>query len=166
MREREQLAKNLSRLLKDEDMTQRAFAEKIQVSPITVNKWVKGRMGMSEYSANVIHGHFPKYSVDFIRGFSEHKNEIADWLNEMIAKSAKTAAAYLTVSELVEVRGFNVEFIYNPESTGIGDDFLCEIRNKRGEKLLLTYDQWGYFGDEVLGYLEMRLNAMFKRGEW
>lgn len=174
-------SERLKRLLIERNTTQKELAEKLEVSPTSVNHWVNGKVHMNDYNANLIHAVYPEYSVEYLRGYSEYPNRQC----EEAAIARKAALKEITTSQCVEhlaaSRGFRAKGIgyFDPAEYGelVKDcwqpitklksvEGVERIENGNGEALELSDEQWSYFVDEIGGYIEMRLGQMIERGCW
>lgn len=167
----------LKRLLDEQGISQKDLAEKLGVSPTSINHWVNGKVHMNDYNASLIHGHFPEYSAEWLRGYSDYPNR----QSEINAQVAKEFGISQCVERLAMNRGFQVSSFgeFDPKAVDMdkwredwpnvdrsGFEYFERLEDVNGRVVKLTAEQWNAFVDEVGGYIEMRINSMIGRGAW
>ena len=170
-------ARHLKRLLTSERISKTKFAETIGVSAVSVSRWVNAKAAISQYNAGVIHSKYPNYSIEYLLGYSEYRNE-GDKTKAEVVTQYKVEQS---VERLAMGRGFQMQALSSfdieeyKELTKDGHRSLTDLENVQyferienadSEALTLTAKQWSDFCDEVSSYIEMRLGKMFERGGW
>ena len=182
MEELQQLqAERLNRLLVEQNISQKDLAERIKVSPTSVNHWVNGKVHMNDYNASLIHDAYPQYSAEWLRGYSEYPNEIEairankekslerffdelDCVEGLLKLNGATVTYFSKLSENTDE--WTIEFDNGEKYTTTihSDDFAKITQGERS--LILTMEQWRCFRSEIRRYMNMRLDSMFERGGW
>lgn len=159
-------ARNLRRLLKEQRLNQKEFANTIHTREQTVTRWIKETNSMSKNYALKIQEYFPEYCVEFLLGITPYKNgkdEFAAKAWDAINQQAFVSRAVANVLEHVGYTAYSD----NRLTDGASYFEYYEItRTSDGEVLKMPCHNWDDFCDEICAYAEMRLNLMFERGCW
>ena len=181
MQELQQLqSMRLKRLLADQNTSQKELAEKLGVSPTSVNHWVNGKVHMNDYNARLIHDAYPEYSVEFLRGYSEYPNETEAMRDRRKRHDERFFTELDCVETLLKLGGVTVEYfsqLSDDESevtiVADGETFTTSVHfnefaklARGGQTIVLTMAQWRAFRTEIGQYMNMRLDSMFERGCW
>ena len=170
-------ARHLKHLLTSEGISHTTLANTIEVSTVTVSRWVNAKTAISQHNAGVIHSKYPNYSIEYLLGYSEYRNDGDKAKAEVVTQYRVEQS----VERLALNRGFQTQALgsfeieeyneltkdgYRPLTELENVQYFERIENADGEVLTLTAEQWSNFCDEVSSYIEMRLGKMFERGCW
>lgn len=106
MTEQEAFIKNLSILLEERNITQRELAEKIDVTEVTISRYLSGERSPRIEIVNKIANYF-KVSVDYLLGRTDIKNpsSLQSEIDFHVGLS-KSEESTLTEDEKEEIRNF------------------------------------------------------------
>lgn len=173
-------SERLKRLLAEQNISQKDLAEKLGVSPTSVNHWVNGKVHMNDYNASLIHDVYPEYSVEYLRGYSEYPNETEAMRDRLRRHDERFFTELGCIENLLKLSGVTVEYfsqLSDDESEWVivadGETFTTSVHFNEFAKLardeqtlVLTMAQWRAFRAEISQYMNMRLDSMFERGCW
>ena len=157
-------ARNLVSVLKEQHLDQKSFAEMFHFSRTSVNDWVNGKKIMSESRAKSIHDKWPQYPVDWLRGYTEARNEAEQFELELFDEINKGRNMAKSVAILGHFRG-GFDFDSRWEFEDNWPTAFVEVKRKK-ESVTLSAEEWNAFVCEVSDYISMRLNSMIERGGW
>lgn len=162
MEELQQLqSARLKLLLVEQNITQKELAERLQVSPTSVNHWVNGKVHMNDYNARLISSAYPEYSPEYLRGYSEYRNiEVETKKRNMLAAGRvyykiDSVQILATLTNGAEV-----------QSMSLGDNPTQIVLEHDNKLIKPSFFEWNEFADEICDYIEMRINRKIERGRW
>lgn len=162
MEELQQLqSARLKLLLIEQTTTQKELAERIGVSPTSVNHWVNGKVHMNDYNARLIHDAYPEYSVEYLRGYSEYRNSETEKRMQSVNVAGRNYRKIDCVQMLATLtNGAEIQ------SMSLGDNPAQITLEHNGKSITPTFWDWNEFADEVCDYIKMRINRKIERGRW
>ena len=162
MEELQQLqSTRLKLLLVEQNITQKDLAEKIEVSPTSVNHWVNGKVHMNDDSARLISSEYPEYSPEYLRGYSEYRNSETEKKMQGVNVAGRNYRKIDCVMMLATLpNGADMQ------SLSLGDAPGRITLEHDGKSITPTFWDWNEFANEVCDYIEMRINRKIERGRW
>ena len=111
-------AKRLKELIDAEGLTQKAFAKKVNYSQQLISDVVNMKTALTEATAEEIISSFPKYSVEWLLGLTDHKNNaeaFRDSINQMNEAGQLLNTALVSLAALagykVRLKGIQSESV-------------------------------------------------------
>lgn len=113
----------IAHMLDEMRLSASEFSRMVGVTKATLSRWKSGERSISRASAEKIHEVFPSFSVDWILGLSEYKNESeeqADQIRDSLLQSVMRADENLRyAATIAPMCGYRIESNLSSAKTGL-----------------------------------------------
>lgn len=147
-------------LVKEQSITKKTLANQIYITPPTLSKIVNGKAVLTEENARRIHSLFPEYSVEWLLGLVDYRNENLRPLYEAAMQSVvwndpekRLERHYRAVNDLAELAGY-------PMVSMGGERFMLI---GQGEYADITFDDYERLCDDILDYVEFKAGQLLRK---
>ena len=104
-------AERVKQLIEEEGLTQTQFAESIFMSQQSVSRIVNQIMPLTEETAADIAFAFPKYSVEWLLGYSDYKNNTDAFMHSIQQMNEEGDLLSTAFQSLAALSGYNIKRI-------------------------------------------------------
>lgn len=147
-------------LVREQKIKNKELANRIFITPPTLSKIINGRAVLTEENARRIHSLFPEYSVEWLLGLVDYRNENLRPLYEAAMQAdirndpeKRLERHYRAVNDLAELAGY-------PMVSMGGERFMLI---GKGEYADITFDDYERLCDEILDYVEAKAGQLLRR---
>lgn len=165
--------KNLKELCKREQITQAALAKSIPISQQTISKIINSSASLTEDVARRISEKYPGYSVEWLMGRVNYKDEL-EHFSQAIDQCQKEGDALMTgLIAFSSLSGFEIKFAspaHGPdENAAPVEKWLKMIRDgymiSRGDqKAFISLEKMNSIQNEICDFVEFKLNKLCESG--
>ena len=158
-------AKRLKALIDEEGLSQTDFADIIHMTQQNVSRIINLKTALTEATASEISSSFPKYSVEWLLGLSDHKNEaeaFRDNIDKMNQEGDLLNNAFISLAAL---SGYRVKRLgYQGESVEEVVSSLYEYVEieHEGKVQTLTIEQLNQLENIICSHAEVTIREYLK----
>lgn len=155
----------------EQGITQNKLAEIINIQQSAISEMVHGKRKVTATTAQAIHSAFPQYSVSYLLGIDDNKNDAEK--NIALINQAQKEGALLEAGLrfYASLKGFDISSPYERmPDRGQADEMLKHLKDgylvtsKNGETCALSVKEMNQLENDVCDYVEYRLNRWIKKG--
>ena len=161
-------AKRLKELIDAEGLTQTAFAKKVNYSQQLISDVINMKTALTEATAQDISSAFPEYSVQWLMGLSDHKNDadaFRDSINKMNEEGDLLNSAFVSLAAL---NGYRVNRLgYQGQSAEEVVTSLYEYVEieHEGAVKTLTHEQLNQLENIICEHAEIAIRRFIEASE-
>ncbi len=142
------------------------------ISQQAISQMVNKKANVTETTARTVHRYFPQYSVDWLMGYTDYKND-ADKFNAVISEMQTESDLLLRgLTAFAKLCDYEIRLTspaHNPEETYapvekwmkmIHDGYTIR---KDDQTVQLSLEEMNAFENEVCDFVELKLKHLFKQ---
>ena len=160
--------KRLKEIIEREGVKQNQLSEETGISQQSISAMVQGKANVTETTAEIIVKRFPEYSIEWLLGFSDYKNN-AEKFRAVISQAQHEGDLLLTgLSAFAQLANYQIDVTSPMKEIDTVEAALKMIGggytiSHDGVSIKLSLEEMNAFENEVCDFVELQLKHLFKR---
>ena len=160
--------KRLKEIIEREVVKQNQLSEETGISQQSISAMVQGKANVTETTAEIIVKRFPEYSIEWLLGFSDYKNN-AEKFRAVISQAQHEGDLLLTgLSAFAQLANYQIDVTSPMKEIDTVEAALKMIVggytiSHDGVSIKLSLEEMNAFENEVCDFVELQLKHLFKR---
>lgn len=160
----------LKQVIKEQGIKQTRLSEETGISQQAISAMVQGKANVTETTAAIMAEKFPQYSVEWLLGFTDYKNNTEEF---GITVSQMQHEGYLLLkglSSFAQLANYQIKSCPPVSTHGkiVVEDALKAVRegyiiSHNHASIQLSIEEMNTFENEVFEFIELQLKHLFKR---
>lgn len=160
----------LKELIRETGIKQNQLAADTKISQQAISAMVQGKANVTETTAQLISEKFPQYSVEWLMGFSDYKNNAEQFCDTISRAQEKADLLLRGLSTFAQLTDYQIKLPLPPSVGGrvFVEDAITAIKegyaiSHGDESIQMSLEEMNTFENEILDLVELHLKHLFRR---
>ena len=142
------------------------------ISQQAISQMINKKANVTETTARTINRYFPQYSVDWLMGYTDYKNDrekFSTVISELQTESDLLLRGLIAFAKLCDYEIELTSPAHKPEETSASVDNLMKMLHdgytiRKGDQTVqLSMEEMNAFENEVCDFVELKIKHLFKQ---
>lgn len=162
----------LKQIIKEQGIKQTKLSEETGISQQAISAMVQGKANVTETTAEIMAEKFPQYSVKWLLGFTDYKNNAEEFRITISRMQHEGDLLLKGLSSFAQLANYQIKLCSPVSAHGkiAIEDALKAVRDgyiisHDNVSIQLSIEEMNAFENEVCDFVELQLKHLFKRKE-
>lgn len=160
----------LKQIIKEQGIKQTELSEETGISQQAISAMVQGKANVTETTAEIMVEKFPQYSVEWLLGFTDYKNNAEEFGMTVSQMQHEGYLLLKGLSSFAQIANYQIKSCSPVSTCGkiVIEDALKAVRegyiiSHNNVSIQLSIEEMNIFENEVCDFVELQLKHLFKR---